>query len=249
MLSDEYIQIQKKLLTDLGNRLGNEVQFSNDFLGRVKDREIERKWMNAVSRTCNYSAFQIKNILNSIEDYRHLPEEQLSLYVGKIAIQSFLEIINSFEQITNLFIAENHKLKLLLEERIAQKLTILEESWKTEPRGKSKDLKKSLTSQLKNKIYEMAFIRDTLLKNKIIDKTDHQTLSFAWDIRNSMHLNFTAIKDVDFKYPDLKTGFVYRFNFKKGQELYHPNDLISFYVITEQVIFILLKILQKHKDS
>ena len=244
MATDQFIKTQKEMLTDLGNRLGYEAEFSQQFLTKSEIPDIEKKWMRSINSLSNYCSFSIRLLLSSIDDYKHLSHEQLGLYIGKIAIQSFLEIINSFEQITNKFIIENEKFRTLIEKRISEKLNLLED-W--DAKGKSKKLKDSFKSQLKSKIHEMAFIRDTLRKEKIIDETDYNVLSFAWKIRNSMHMNFTSIDNIVFKYSDLKTGKVYHFKFIKGQVLYHPDDLVSFYIITEQIIFIMLKILQKYR--
>jgi len=245
MLSDKHIADQKKHLEELGNRLGYEVAFSRQFIEESNRPDIEKKWMSSVMASCNYGAFLIKILISGLNEYRHLPEEQLGFYIGKIAIQPFLEIINSFEQITNQFIDENQQFKTILDERVKEKISLLEENWENDSKGKSKKLKSNLIFQLKHKIHEMAFIRDTLRKRKIIDNEDYEILSFAWTIRNSMHFDFTAIRDINFSYPDIKTGKVYHFNFSKGQELYHPVDLLSYYVITEQIIFIHLKILQR----
>ena len=119
---------------------------------------------------------------------------------------------------------------------------LIENGWKSDVTGKSKKLKKSLVRGYRRKLNEMKFIRDTLRQNDIIDELDVKILEFAWDIRNSMHTNFVAIKDIEFSAPG--TNLNYSFQFKKGQELYHPHDLLSFYSITEQIIFIQLNILQ-----
>lgn len=103
-------------------------------------------------------------------------------------------------------------------------------------------MKKDLIKGYKRKLNEMKFIRDTLRQHKIIDELDVRILEFTWDIRNSMHTNFIAIKDIEFDAPG--TNLNYSFQFKKGQELYHPSDLLSFYSITEQIILIQLRVLQ-----
>lgn len=205
--------------------------------------------MQSAASSFNYGAFLIKSALSTIEGHKNLPSEQLAYYVGKIAIQPFLETINSYEQLTNKLLLQNPAFKSILNKRAEAKVQIIEDSWDTCAKGKSKKLKDSLTRHLKHKTHEMAFIRDTMKAECVIDSTDHGILSFAWDIRNSMHLNYTAIKDIDFKYPDIKTGEKYHFHFKRGQELFHPNDLVSFQVITEQIVFILLKILQRYPDE
>jgi len=244
---DNVIEEQRKMLTDLENRLDKEIHFSKGFLNESNCPYIEKKWMTSVFDTCSYSSFLIKILLPSLEDYKHLPKEQLGYFIGKIAIQSFLEMINSFELTMNLFIDENNQITTSLRKRIDEKIEIIEMSWNLESKGKVKKMKSNIKRQFENKITEMAFIRETLKKEGIIDETDFKILSFAWNIRNSIHMNFCAIKDLDFKYPDIKTGKTYHFKFKKGEELYHPDDLISFYIITEQIIFIMLKILQRYR--
>ncbi len=244
MLSDEFIKNEIKLFTDLGDRLGGEVSSCKKFIKESNHSQIEKEWMSGVMKSCNYGAFLIKLLLASIDEYKHLPEEQFGLYTGKIAIQPFLEIINSFEQILNKHTDGNDSLKSLLEDRINKKVEILNKQF-TGTSGETKKFKDNLIKQLKMKIHEMAFVRDTLHKHEIIDATDRDILNFAWNIRNSMHNNFCAIRDIDFTYPDIKTRREYHWKFSKGEELSHPTgDLIGFYIIIEQIIFILLKVLQ-----
>jgi len=64
-----------------------------------------------------------------------------------------------------------------------------------------------------------------------------------------MHNNFQAITDIDFSYPDIKTGKQYTYSYKKGQELDHPeDDLIAYHVVFEQIIHIQLRTLQNLRD-
>ena len=245
MLSDEFIKGQSNFLTDLGDRLGYQVDICKR-ISEANDSKVVKEWANSVRSSCNYGAFLIKLLLASIDSYRHLSEEQFGYYVGKISIQPFLEIINSYEQILNSLVTNSCELRNLLDSRIDKKTSLVNENWDPYSTGKSKELKRNLTSLLQRKIFEMAFIRDTLYKNEIIDNVDHEILTFAWDIRNSMHNNFVALKDINFSYPDIKTGKPYYFKFTKGEELYHPDDLVSFQIISEQIFFILLKILQTY---
>lgn len=243
MLSEEFIQTRKNNLTELGNQLHKEVLFSKEFMKKNIRPENEREWFSSVNSVCNYGTFLIQNLIKQLEDYKRHSEEQISYYIGKIAIQTFLDIINAFELSTNKLIDKNKAINGLLNNRIEKKISIIESSWKSEVNSKSRDLKKSLISTFNNKRREMKFIRDTLKTNSIIDPLDYKILEFAWDIRNSMHNNFLAIKDMNFSSP--QTSLNYSFEFKKGEELYHPHDLKSFYMITEQIIFIQLRILQR----
>ncbi|MBC8334743.1 MAG: hypothetical protein ISR59_11720 [Anaerolineales bacterium] len=241
-IDEEIINNKVALLKSLGDRIHSDVLFCKNFL--QSDRPvIEKKWVEGFRSACNYSLMLIKSFITSVNEYRNLSIEQFSYYVGKIAVQHLLEVVNVFEQILNEFLVENEDIKELVQSRINKKIAIIEENWNSESKGKGKKLRANLINQYKNKIYEMSFIRDTLRSKNIIDDTDFQLWSFAWDIRNSMHRNFTAIKDINFDYPDIRTGKIYHFNFKKGEELYHPQDLISHYIITEQLLFIMLKIL------
>lgn len=249
MINDEFIRSQREMLQRLGDRLANEMKFSNAFIDKSKRPEVEKKWMLSVNSACTYSIVLIRSLMETMETFKKLTPEKLGLFVGKTAIISFLELINAFEQTMNNFIDENNDLKSLIQARIDKKNSIIEKNWKKDSNRKSRDFKANIINQWKNKIYEMAFIRDTLKSKDIINDLDHKILTFAWDIRNSMHKNFTALRDTNFSYPDIKTGNVYSFNFVKGQELYHPQDLVSFYIITEQIIFIMLKILQYFSTS
>lgn len=242
MLSDKFIELEKKNLIALWDKLNKEAQFARQFIENDNRPKNEINWFNSIRSISIYGTFLIKNLIDNIESYKDKSEEQIGFYIGKIAIQSFLEIINAFEQSTNHLIVQSDLLKKLLDERIKKRTKIIEKSWRMDVNSKSKELKKEFIRVCKRKLKEMKFIRDTLRTNGIIDELDCKILEFSWDIRNSMHSNFLAIKKIKFSAPG--TNLNYSFNFEKGQELYHPNDLLSFYSMTEQIIFIQLKILQ-----
>lgn len=241
MLSDDFINDQKKNLIELGNKLHSEAMFAKQYL-ESRNPENEKKWANSILSVCVYGTFLIKNILDSLESYRDKSEEQIGFYIGKIAIQSFLETINVFERSTNDLVSQNSFLSEMLNFRINEKVRLIEASWDENSTGKARKLKNSLIRAQKWKISEMQFIRETMYKNGVIDDLDKKILDFAWDIRNSMHANFVAIKDIEFSAPGTSLG--YSFSFSKGEELYHPVDLLSFYSMTEQIIFIQIKVIQ-----
>jgi len=245
MASQTEVESTLKALTELGDRLHYEVTFSSQFIESSNRPDIEKEWMSSFAQACNYSLLLIISFIDSVNKYKNLPSEQFSYYAGKIAIQHLIETINVFEQIINKFIKDNPRIRKIIEDKISKKLEIINTNWDSACSGKSKDLKKSIISQHKNKIHEIAFIRNTLFSCGVIDKLDLDIWLFAWDIRNSMHRNFTSLKNVDFKHPDIRTGVIYHFQYVKGQELHHPGDFIAFYTITEQLSFILLKILQR----
>lgn len=242
MLSSEFIETEKKNLNALGDQLHKESLFARQFIDSGKRPSIEVSWFKSILSISTYSTFLIRNLIDNFESYQDKPEEQISFYIGKIAIQSFLEIINAFELSTNGLIENNESISKLLNERIDKKIALIEESWRLDVNSKSKKLKKDLINGCKRKRMEMKFIRDTLHQHKIINELDVRILEFSWDIRNSMHTNFVAIKDIEFSAPG--TNLNYSFKFEKGQELYHPKDLLSFYSMTEQIIFIQLRTLQ-----
>lgn len=241
MLSDEFLRIEKENLTALGGLLHKEALFMGQFL-EMRNPKNEKEWAGSVRSDCIYGTFLIKNLLDTIDSHRELSEEQMGFYIGKIAIQSFLDIINSFEQSTNKLVSENAHLSDILRERINKKKKIIEKNWDKNSGGKSKKVKDDLLRYYDRKIFEMQFIRDSLFQKEIIDDLDKKILEFVWNIRNSMHSNFVAIRDIEFSAPG--TSLNYSFSFKKGEELYHPHDLVSFYTMTEQIIFIQIKILQ-----
>ena len=243
MLSKDFLTQERKNLEALGDKLNKEANFAQQFIDSGKRPKNEIQWFGSVRSDCIYGTFLIKNLLDRLDDYKDKSEEQIGFYVGKIAIQSFLDIINSYEQSTIKLLEESESFSKLLRKRIEPKLKLIEESWKEDVSGKAKRIKKELINLYERRTKEMKFIRDTLHKEGIIDDLDKKILEFAWDIRNSMHSNFVAIKDIEFSAPG--TSLNYTFDFKKGQELYHPHDLLSFYSMTEQIIFIQLKILQR----
>lgn len=239
---NQYIQAKKEELVALGSQLHKEATFAREFISKDTVNDNVKVWFNQVLSTTIYGTFLIQNLIDNLDKYTDKPIEQIGLYIGKIAISSFLEIINAFELSTNNLIAMNSDAQKLLNDRINSRIELIENSWKSDTNRKSRNLKKSLINQLENKKHEMKFIRDTFFKNDIIDELDKRILDFSWDIRNSMHNNFLAIKDISFSAPG--TSLNYSFCFSKGEELYHPKDLLSFYSMTEQIIFIQLKIIQ-----
>ena len=242
MVSDKFIEIQTKQLKELGDRMNYEAQFAKQFVDSNKRPKNENNWFRSVRSITIYSSYQIKLILDTLDSFRDKSEEQIGYYIGKTAIQSFLDIINAYEHSTNKLVKSSIEFKSLLESRIDKKIKLIEEGWKSDVNRKSRDMKQSLIKSIERKVFEMKFIRDTLKKEGIIDSLDYKIMEFAWDIRNSMHSNFQAIKDIEFSAPG--TSLNYSFHFKEGEELYHPKDLSSFYSITKQLIFIQLKILQ-----
>lgn len=242
MLSDKFIEIQTNQLQELGNKLNYEAEFAKQFIESNQRPENEMSWFSSVRSMAIFSTYQIKLILDTLDDYKEKSEEQIGFYIGKIAIQSFLDIINAYETSTNKLVNSSNDFKSLLESRIQKKVKLVESSWKSDVNSKSKDMKKSIINTFERKVFEMKFIRDTLKKEGIIDSLDYRIMEFAWDIRNSMHSNFLAIKDIEFSAPG--TNLNYSFSFKEGEELYHPKDLSSFFSITKQLIFIQLRILQ-----
>ena len=242
MLTDRYIKTTKDELIALGSCLHNEAKFAREFIAKKTRPESEISWFRQVLSNSIYGTFIIQNLIDNFERYKQKPEEQIRIYIGKIAIRSFLDLINVFELSTKNLVESNTEIQMRLNERIDKRIKIIENSWKSDVNRKSKDLKQNLIRDCKRKKYEMKFVRDTLFKHNIIDELDKKILEFSWDIRNSMHNNFLAIKDIEFSAPG--TSLNYSFSFKKGEELYHPNDLLSFYSMTEQIIFIQLKILQ-----
>ncbi len=246
MLSDKFLRINKENLTALGGLLNKEALFMKQFL-EMRNPRNEKEWAGSVRSDCIYGTFLIKNLLDTIDSYKELSEEQAGFYIGKIAIQSFLDIINSYEQSTNNLVSENDQLSNILKDRIDKKKSIIEENWDKKSGGKSKKVKEDLLRYYDRKIFEMQFIRDSLFQHGIIDNLDKRILDFAWDIRNSMHSNFVAIRDIEFS--ALGTSLGYSFSFKKGEELYHPNDLVSFYTMTEQIISVQIKILQYFNEQ
>jgi hypothetical protein len=242
MLSDDFLYREKQNLIALGDKLQGEVNFARGYINS-KRPDNEKRWMNSVLSHSTYGTFLIKNLLNSLDTYKDKPEAQISLYIGKVAIQSFLEIINAFEKSINDLVCQSSHLSDMLQTRIDKKIQIIETSWDKKSTGKSRKLKLNIIRTKNSKIREMQFIRETLYLNGVIDDLDRKVLDFAWNVRNSMHTDFLAIKDIKFFAPG--TSLNYSFDFKKGEELYHSSDLLSFYSMTEQIIFIQIKILQR----
>ena len=242
MLSEEFISLETASLKALGEQLHKEATFAQQLIDSGKRPPNEESWFRAVRSICIYGTFLIQNLIESFDRYRDKPEDQISFYIGKIAIQSFLDIINAFEKSTNDLVGENESFSRILNDRIDRKVRLIEDGWKDDAPRKSRKIKADVIDLYRRKVTESKFIRDSLHKTGVIDDLDKRVLEFAWDIRNSMHSNFVAIKDIEFSAPG--TSLNYSFDFRKGQELYHPKDLLSFYMMTEQLIFIQLKVLQ-----
>lgn len=250
MISDELLEFKKEKLIELGDRIHSEYLFCKKAINHVpENRKAEKLWYSSLCSKHTYSTAILQTFINSLPTLQKLSEEYFSFYVGKIAIINFLEIINSYEQNLTKLIKNNEQLKLLLENKIEEKLSLLDESWNNKKCNNNQNLKEELKQNIKNKKFGAAFTRKILKKEGIIDKTDFDILLFAWTIRNSMHNNFVATRDIEFSYPDIKTGKTYHFKYKEGTELYHPNnDLLGFHNISTQIQFIFPKIVQALAD-
>lgn len=248
MIDNKDLEKTKKELSELESRLVREIMFCDAFVNKSKNQLIEKEWMSGVSSAYNYSQTLIRCFLKSIDDYIILSPDQFHFYVGKIAIQHLLEIINKFEQTINNAIATRNDFKELINKRIQKRVETFNANWNDNKNKRNKNTKKEILKSFELKIREQSFIRDTLYSNKIINKVDYSILCFAWDIRNSMHKNFVAVKNINFKYTDFTTGVNYTFNYPEGTELYHPGDLLGFLSISFQIHFIMLKILSNFEE-
>jgi len=244
-----FLNEQKESLTKLGDRLSYELHFAKQIIDKSSNPEIEKKWMSSVFSVCNFSLFQIKNLIEVLDNYQHVSKEQIGYCVGKIAIVPFLDIINGYELSMNRLIEGNERLNKLIQDRIDTRIDKLDKIWKAETNSKERQIQKDVRKIYQRKITEMSFVRETLKKHELINQLDFDILKFSWEIRNSMHNNYCAIADIEFSYPDIKTGKKYFFSFKKGDELSHPeNDLVSYYVIMEQIIHIHFRTLQAFRE-
>ncbi len=89
--------------------------FAKQFIDKGKRPKNEMEWFGSVRSDCIYGTF-LKNLLDSLDSYKDMSEAQLGFYIGKIAIQSFLDIINSFEQSTIKLLEENELFSQMLKD-------------------------------------------------------------------------------------------------------------------------------------
>ncbi len=249
IVSIKKIEASKKQLGELEQRLQEECHLVAKAFKKNNISEDEKGWMITVVQSLQYAIITIQSFINSADNYKSLQDYKYTLYVGKIALLPLSELINGFEQRLNLFIDSNNKIAFDLDSRIQQKIDIIRNSWNPEAQGKSKKLRENLiTNQSRNR-HGMDFIRTTLKKQGVIDQSDVDVWQFAWDIRNSMHMNFCSVKNIDFQYLDLKTGEKYVFKFAKGEQMYHQGGFIGLFSITEQLVSVLLKIFRHYKTQ
>ncbi len=246
MVDQLEIEKTRRGLSELAKRLHSASLVAGKFAGKSTRPEIERQWMDTVFHSYDYSNLLIQSFLESVDSLKDLPNDRFGYYSGKVAIQHFLEMINGFEQILSKFISMDSECSKALEDRVAGKVDLIEKGW-VGATGKGKKLKSSLINQLQHKSQEIAFIRETFFQHGLISDLDKDIWEFAWKIRNSMHRNFVALGDIDFQFPDIRTGVMYKFKYSKGQELHHPGDYLAFFAISEQLEFILMKILTANK--
>lgn len=242
MLSDDFINYQKQELIELGSQLQKEAHFATTFIDKSCQPENEKKWFNRVRDVSIHGTFSIQNLIYCLDRYKKFKEDQIGFYIAKVAITPFLEIINAFEASTRELINTNDEIKELLEVRVKKRVDIINNCWDRSSNSKSRKLKDDLIVLYSRKKHEMNFIRETMKKESIINDLDKKILDFSWDVRNSMHNNFVAMKDISFSAPG--TSLSFSFDYKKDQELDHQGSLLSYYQMYEQIIFIQHKILQ-----
>ena len=236
MLSEEYLINQRKNLHELGNALQKQASFSRSFLEDHTNPKNERNWFLVVRDISIHGTFTIQNILGTLENYKEKSESQISFYIAKAAIQPFLEVINAYELSLNKLLGVSVEFQQMVSERIGKRITTIEESWTNIANKKSKELKKDVLGRYKRLRYETKFIRDTLHKYHVISDEDVRILEFAWSIRNSMHADFVATRDIELS--DLELAPHLRFKFMEGEELYHQGGFLSFHDVSGLVISI-----------
>lgn len=238
MANKNFTKKWKEDLEVLRLLLNKETEYWSTASGKT---EGESYWFQAVHSTYAQSANEIYILTQSLDSLESISDEQLGFHVGKVGIGYFLNMINVYEQHMNALVDSNDSLNIMLNTRIDEKIKCLNESWKTDGNRDSKKLKVSLVDGLKRKKQEMAFIRQTLRINGVLDKDDESALEFMWDIRNSMHNNYCSIKDIDFAWSDLK-GKKYHFKYNKGEELSHPEgDLMAYTSVADRLVNIHFK--------
>lgn len=218
----EKTKIKNEMLTSLGDRLHDLERFCCSAVKKANRPDIEIQWYNSVASALRYSIILIRCYLNDKNLHELLENEEGNFIVGKISITSFLDTINRFEQFIKILIRERTHLEKLIRNNLTKKRKKIEI----------------------NRI-SVGEIRKILFDEKVINQIEYDLMCFAWRIRNCIHQNFVTDREFNFEYPDIRTGKVYKFEFLKNQELYHPSDLLSFFVITEQLVFIMICIMQR----
>ena len=198
----------------------------------------ERRWFTGLQNAHAYAARLLEMFLSCLDELRHLPDEEVGFLAGKVAIADFLEVLNVFDQTTSFLVEDNVRLGQLVDDRINEKVAIVNESWDPSASGKSKKTKADVTRSVERKRTEAAFVRDTLWKHEFISDEGRELLGFAWKVRNSIHNNYCATSDIDFEWDD-QQGKHYVFHYRAGDELSHPDDdVMAFSSIVERMQFI-----------
>lgn len=196
-----------------------------------------------------YGQSSLWNIQHNIKDYLsgNIRNNCLSLkhyfsLSGSIISRVLIDIVNSYELMSEKLRDNSPSLRKSLEEKINEKKRLLD-AWQP---GESncKKLKGECEKYLESKLKESAFNRSVLRSLDLISKGDVKFLTFVWDIRNSMHRNFVAHKNIEFEFEDIKTGNKIKLAFQKDEELgvKHPKTTL---IIADKVALIMMQMIKK----
>ncbi|MFH1713011.1 MAG: hypothetical protein ABH896_02380 [Candidatus Jacksonbacteria bacterium] len=242
-ISNEKINYNTFLFEELEKDLIKRIEFykEQEIVAKSVGNKILTTCLNLSNRTYALFRRDISDYLLNTAKKNDVNEQQYYEIAGMKTCRPFLDIINAFEYITEQLYSENKQLKTAIEEKINLDIEALEKC------DLSKANKRKFIGLVKFNGRTQSKKREIFKKLKLINEEDYQFLSFVWDWRNSMHNNFVAHKNIEYKLKDHGLG-IYYFNFKKGNctELKeHPKWIV---VIIEKIISIMVKIIQNLKN-
>ncbi len=238
----ENIRLFKQLLSEAKG----EAEYWGQEILYPKNRRRVIEWAMLMNRS--YGIF-----CNDIEDFiaRGIKQPGLSLnqyseLSGMKIVRILLDIINAFEMFNETLRNNSGDYEDELESSIKPQIDSVHINWSKNPRIiKDGVEKQDIIKLIRRKKNTISFKRKALRNMNLINDDEFEFLNFAWDIRNAMHSNFIAHKEIRYRLTDPRSGLSKEFNYDINQEIGisgHPGWIL---VITGRISRIMMRIIKE----
>lgn len=205
--------------------------------------DLLKKWYRLCNENYAIQRRYITDYLNGDSiDERDLEVLQYRRQMGARVMPLLLNFINAFEYI----LLQLPKTNLQLKTAISESTTDLKDYIKSNcPKDSDKNtgFRQELLSMLGFRAQSVANLRKALSENGILNSNDRIFLEGIWDMRNSMHTNFIAQKDIKIDFLDMKSKELLQYSVRKGKALYTPEWGVD--VFTERLSMIMVEMINK----
>jgi hypothetical protein len=242
---DALIALNKTKSKEFEQELTRLVKFYDQKIKNLNasEGELLKRWYKLCNETYAVRRRIISDYLvGSTINERTLDDFQYRRQMGSRIYPLLLDFISISEFIFQLLLLNSPALSLKLDERIKPIKESLKKHWSET----NKDIRSSVLSSVGFKRQSVSFIRDTLVEMGVVKQHDSDFLKSVWELRNQIHANFIAQKNINFTFMPDSGGVMLSYSVKKGQPLYTPDW--SLMKITERISRIMQETIAGVKD-